>query len=379
MVIDVSTSKISSSSWWRRGKFIGRGCFGTVNLAVNKSDGNHIFAVKSVDRAKCIPRQLESLENEIHILRSVSSSPHIVRFLGDDVTREGTSSYRNMHLEYMPRGTLADVAGQGLEENLIRRFTWCLVSALKHVHTCGFVHCDVKATNVLLGEDPGSAKLADFGSGIEIRPGKGDRTGYEARMLPRGSPLWMAPEVIRGEFQGPESDVWSLGCTIVEMITGKPPWVDDGVEALRMIGFSDEMPKLPARLSEIGRDFLGKCLRRDPSERWSCDQLLQHPFLSSSALQASPRHVFDWVDSVFEEDEEAVVSESVSESHSNFAMDRIGQLATSRGVIWESNGWLFEVRITKWRRHVSLFLIFHVRNLQRSGQVHRVFIIRRGK
>ncbi|KAF8102498.1 hypothetical protein N665_0198s0198 [Sinapis alba] len=333
MVIDFSTSKISSSSsWWLRGKVIGRGCFGTVNLAVNKSNGDHIFAVKSVDRATCVPRQLDSLENEIRILRSVSS-PHIVRFLGDDVTLEGTGSFRNLHLEYMPRGTLADVAGQDLEEHMIQRFTWCLVSALKDVHTCGFVHCDVKARNVLLGEEPGSAKLADFGSGLDIRPG--NQTGFEAR----GSPLWMAPEVIRGECQGPESDVWSLGCTIIEMFTGKPPWNDDGAESLRTIGFSDEVPKFPARLSETGRDFLEKCLRRDKNERWSCDQLLQHPFLSCFAVLESPRHVFDWVDSVFEE-EEAVVSESVSESSSNFARERVGTLASSRRVIWESDGWL---------------------------------------
>ncbi|CAH8360525.1 unnamed protein product [Eruca vesicaria subsp. sativa] len=330
MVIDFRTSNTSSSSsWWLRGKVIGRGCFGTVNLAVNKSNGDHIFAVKSVGLTTCIPRQLDSLENEIHILHSVSS-PHIVRFLGDDVTHEETGSFRNLHLEYMPRGTLADVAGQDLEEDLIRRFTWCLVSALKDVHTCGFAHCDVKATNVLLGEEPGSAKLADFGSGLDIQ------TGCDAHMLPRGSPLWMAPEVVRGECQGPESDVWSLGCTIIEMVTGKPPWNDVGAETLRVIGFSDELPKFPARLSETGRSFLEKCLRRDPSERWSCDQLLRHPFLSYSALSESPRHVLDWVD--LEEEEEAVVSESVPES--SFARERIGTLARSRGVIWESDGWL---------------------------------------
>ncbi|KAG2299722.1 hypothetical protein Bca52824_036194 [Brassica carinata] len=340
MVIDFSTSKnspsSSSSSWWLRGKVIGRGCFGTVNLAVNKSDSDHIFAVKSVGLATCIPRQLDSLENEICILRSVSS-PHVVRFLGDDVTREGTWSFRNLHLEYMPRGTLADVAGHNLEEDMIRRFTWCLVSALKDVHMCGFVHCDVKARNVLLAEEPGSAKLADFGSGLEIQPE--NRTGCGSHMQPRGSPLWMAPEVVRGECQGPESDVWSLGCTIIEMVTGKPPWINDGAESLRTIGFSDDLPKFPARLSETGRNFLEKCLRRDPSERWSCDQLLQHPFISCSALSESPRHVFDWEDSVFEE-EEAVGSEPVSESSSTLARERIGTLASSRVVIWEFDGWL---------------------------------------
>ncbi|XP_010541461.1 PREDICTED: mitogen-activated protein kinase kinase kinase A-like [Tarenaya hassleriana] len=332
-----------SSSSWHRGKVLGRGCFGTVNLAVNRSDGT-IFAVKSVDRSTCLPCQLQSLENEIRILRSVSSSLHVVRFLGDDVTREGTTTFRNLHLEYMPRGSLADVAGDYLDEQLIRLFTRCLVTALRHAHTLGIVHCDIKARNVLLGVEPGSVKLADFGSATEIKPG--GRNGFRSQVLPRGSPLWMAPEVIRREYQGPESDVWSLGCTVIEMVTGKPPWRDCGVDALKIIGFSGELPSFPTRLSEIGRDFLDKCLRRDPSERWDCDQLLHHPFLSwytfSAMSEPSPRRVLDLV---FEEDGE---SESATESNSNLEMSesaarwRMGRLATSRGAIWasESDGWL---------------------------------------
>ncbi|GFY99329.1 mitogen-activated protein kinase kinase kinase 13 [Actinidia rufa] len=229
---------------WVRGSCIGQGSFGTVSVAVNKSDGQ-VFAVK-------------------------------VR--GSETVEDGATSFRNLHLEYMPGGTVADLvkkSGTDVEESVVRLYAWCIVSALRYVHAKGIVHCDVKGKNVLLGPTAGAAKLADFGSAMEIS----DATPAE----PRGSPLWMAPEVVRGEYQGPESDVWSLGCTVIEMFTGLPPWEDRGCETLCRIGYSGESPDIPIQLSELGRDFVNKCLRRDPIERWSCEQLLRHPFIASSS------------------------------------------------------------------------------------------------
>ncbi|XP_010543052.1 PREDICTED: mitogen-activated protein kinase kinase kinase NPK1-like [Tarenaya hassleriana] len=325
-----SPSPSSSSSSWVRGACIGRGCFGTVSTAVRRSDGG-IFAVKSVDIATCLPSQAESLENEIAVLRSLEPHPCIVGFIGDDVSNDGTASFRNLHVEYLPRGDVASAAGE-IDEALLRQYTWCLVSALRHVHSFGIVHCDVKARNVLFGHDRSSVKLADFGSAIRI--GDGESTTL---ITPRGSPLWMAPEVIRREYQGPESDVWSLGCTIIEIFTGKPAWEDRGFDSLTRIGFSDELPKFPAGLSEIGRDFLEKCLNRNPRKRWSCDQLLQHPFLSRDSCSSSPRCVLDWVNSEFEEDDREEESRS---SPGMSAMVRICKLATTGGANWESDGWV---------------------------------------
>lgn len=321
---------------WVRGKCIGKGSFGTVSLGVDKSDGR-VFAVKSVDRTACIPSQLEALENEIKILRSLSNSYHyVVGYLGDDVSYENTTSYRNLHLEYLPGGTVADDHDDDVDEMTVRSRIWCLVSALRYVHSRGIVHCDVKGKNVLVGPNPDHAKLADFGSAKEFTS-----TVPGAPISPRGSPLWMAPEVVRRESQGPESDVWSLGCTIIEIITGKPAWEDRGVDTLSRIGFSDELPEFPVGLSETGRDFLDKCLRRDPNQRWSCDRLLEHPFLASSAAldwvaNSSPRCVLDWVDSEFDDEEE---EDFESEEQALSAKGRIGKLATNTGAIWESDGW----------------------------------------
>ncbi|KAI3507907.1 hypothetical protein L1887_22903 [Cichorium endivia] len=278
---------------WVRGNCIGKGSFGVVSVGVDESDGA-MFAVKSVENSS--GEFVVCLENEIRILKSLSS-PYVVRYLGDDMTCEFSSVYRNLHMEYMPGGTVADVAKQGGGVNL-RRYTRCITSALKYIHARGIVHCDVKGKNVLIGNDPDTAKLADFGSAIELgSPVTGTR----------GSPFWMAPEVIRGEYQGPESDVWSLGCTVIEILTGKPAWQDRGADTLRRIGYSEELPEISIPVPEDLRDFLNKCLRREPSERWSCDQLLQHPFLlccsppsppqiAINTCKFSPRCVFDWSD-----------------------------------------------------------------------------------
>ncbi|KAG4155909.1 hypothetical protein ERO13_D03G139800v2 [Gossypium hirsutum] len=316
---------------WTRGKCIGKGSFGTVSLAINELNGA-VSAVKSVDLATCLPSQLESLENEIRILRSLSS-PYVVKYLGDDVSP--AKSFRNLHVEYLPGGTVADVEivkrrAADVDERLLRWHTRCLISGLKYVHDEGIVHCDVKGKNVLLGSDSSSVKLADFGSAIEIKKGR-------SLIKPRGSPLWMAPEVVRGEYRGPESDIWSLGCTVVEMITGKPAWEDHDFDSLRRIAYSEELPELPAQLSKLGKDFVEKCLRRDPNRRWSCDHLLQHPFISSASPpktigESSPRCVLDFAGSDFEEDEKTANFESS-------AKERISKLANDGGAIWESDGW----------------------------------------
>ncbi|XP_074267117.1 mitogen-activated protein kinase kinase kinase 18-like [Silene latifolia] len=327
-----------------RGKFLGKGSYGTVSLGF-RDYGEGVdstvpaFAVKSA-RKGCVA-SIEALENEIEILRSISTaSPFIVDYYGDSET----TSSKELFIEYMPGG---DVAGGGkkvVDVELIRSYTWCLVSALREVHANGIVHCDVKGSNVLVagvGPENRVAKVADFGSA--------KRTGDGHDGAPRGSPLWWAPEVVRAEAQGSEADVWALGCTVIEMFTGLPAWQDNGAHTLYKIGYSNELPEFPARLSEVAVDFLGKCLVRDPGQRWSCDQLLEHPFLVPVAggvvWGGSPKSVFDLGEWVGFSDDEGDVSEGEVGDDENrvSAQARIGELGGEFGVLWESDGWV-EVR-----------------------------------
>ncbi|KAJ8437949.1 hypothetical protein Cgig2_031465 [Carnegiea gigantea] len=331
--------KDNSNSTWIRGNFIGKGSYGTVSLGIRDSDGS-VFAVKSA--AKNSLSSIEALENEIRILRSISSSsPYIVEFYGD----EETPTHRNLFLEYVAGGDVASSGGVSDVEH-IRSYAWCLVVALKSVHSEGVVHCDVKGSNVLLCSESGIAKLADFGSAKRSV----DDFDQRSKMVPRGSPLWMAPEVVRGESQGFEADVWSLGCTVLEMFTGKPAWQDRGAHTLYQIGYSDDLPEFPARLPELARDFLEKCLNRDPNLRWSCDQLLQHPFLvpapSTKIAESSPRSILDWQTLDFSHDDDDDDDHEFEDFDEVPVRATISKLATTAGVNWESDdddGWV-EVR-----------------------------------
>ncbi|KAJ6846939.1 mitogen-activated protein kinase kinase kinase 18 [Iris pallida] len=329
---------------WTRGRCIGNGSFGTVSLAYRGAAGP--FAVKSVclnsphPAAVSVSAAVASLEKEIRILRSLSS-PYVVAYLGDSTTRESSSVWRNLHMECLLGGTLLDCAATAsrLREPDIRAYARCVARALHYLHSvAGVVHSDVKGRNVLLGPAPGSAKLADFGSAR--RMGDDERNGRVCVCVGGGgTPLWMAPEVARGERAVPESDVWSLGCTVIEMATGGgQPWGDrlercGQPQLMFLIGYGSELPEFPSRLSEIGRDFLDKCLRRDAAERWSAGQLLQHPFLAEADcvdadthVRLSPRSILDceFDDGGYEEEEE---HEEEGEEAMENARERIRDVA----------------------------------------------------
>ncbi|XP_073396417.1 uncharacterized protein [Physcomitrium patens] len=278
---------------WIRGNLIGAGAFGKVNLAVNREDGE-VFAVKSVrveegsgDAGAQV--SLQALENEIEILQSLESK-FVVRCLGSDWTEEGGKLMRNAYLEYMPEGCLTDFvrqfAGAGsepLDEHLIRTYTRSIVEGVDYLHRQGIVHCDIKGKNILVGN--GSVKLTDFGSakrvGAEGRVCGNGSGGSLGRL--NGTPLWMAPEVVRQDEQGLASDIWSLGCTVLEMATGKAPWshLANPFVAMFQIGYKDEIPAVPASLSSEAQDFLRRCFERDPRKRWTSGELLEHPFLTT--------------------------------------------------------------------------------------------------
>lgn len=134
---------------------------------------------------------------------------------------------------------------------------------------------------MLVGRD--GVKIADLGCAKLVGDSSkcSDKSDWSSFS---GTPMFMAPEVVRGEEQGMEADVWALGCTIIEMATGTAPWPEetDPVSVLYRVGFSKDVPETPRFLSEEARNFLEKCLRRDPRERWTVQELLLHPFMGES-------------------------------------------------------------------------------------------------
>ncbi|XP_057962090.1 mitogen-activated protein kinase kinase kinase 18-like [Malania oleifera] len=261
---------------WTRGRTLGRGSSSAAVSIAMSHRSSRVFAVKSVELSKS-----EFLQREQSIL-SVLGCPQIVAYEGCSVTYENGKFVYNIFMEYASGGSLSATIHKqcgGLDELTVQSYARAIVLGLKYLHENGIVHCDIKGANILIARD--GAKIADFGCAKRVELG----SGLEAQIA--GTPLYMAPEAARGEHQGFPADVWALGCTLIEMATGKAPWggdVLDPVSALYRIGFSGDLPEIPSSLSKQGRDFLDKCLRRDPRERWSASELLQHSFLEETNL-----------------------------------------------------------------------------------------------
>jgi hypothetical protein len=100
-----------------------------------------------------------------------------------------------------------------------------------------------------------------------------------------GSAFWMAPEVVRRRKDiGAEADIWSMGCVVLEMATGEPPWSECGgqAQAIYKIASTKELPAFPEPFDDLAEDFVRMCLRRDPGERPSAAELLTHPFVAEA-------------------------------------------------------------------------------------------------
>ncbi|KAH7373734.1 hypothetical protein KP509_17G072300, partial [Ceratopteris richardii] len=266
---------------WLRGHVLGSGSFGNVSLAVDL-DERLLFAVKSAPLLS--PLKSSCLQNELDILSKLDS-PRIVRCLGSDISTVNHVPCFNLFLEYMPGGSVADViqrSGGSLDERRAAACVRAVLEGLCYLHEQGIVHCDIKARNILLGLR-GEVKIADFGASLVLS----GLQSYEDCQI-KGTPLWMAPEVLQGLQQGTSSDIWSLGCTLIEMLQGRLPWDYTGghgsskdIAALlfKIACSTDSLPPVESSLSEEAKDFLSKCLCRDPNGRWTAEQLLQHPFV----------------------------------------------------------------------------------------------------
>lgn len=137
-------------------------------------------------------------------------------------------------LEMVSGGSIRQILDRfgSFEETLVRIYTIQIMEGLKYLHSREIVHRDLKCANVLVNTE-GQVKLSDFGSSTKLQAisaSLSDENGSEEQSSTgnreiKGSPYWMAPEIVKGQGGGKPSDVWSLGCCIIEMVTGKPPWI----------------------------------------------------------------------------------------------------------------------------------------------------------
>lgn len=270
---------------YKKGNIIGEGSFGVVYQAFDEDHGQ-LFAVKEINFNKINKNGLEtkisSFEQEIKIL---SMFPHknIVKYYGTKKTDE----YLHILLEYCPGGSIAKLLDQYITfpEDVIRSYTQQILEGLEYLHYHNLIHTDIKGANILVDEN-GNCKLSDFGGTTIIRPDKESNTNC---LDFKGTPNWMAPEIIKQQEHSRYSDIWSLGCTIIEMCTGEPPWSEykNHLAAVYQILVTETPPKLPDNISKNLRNFLERCFIMNPTERANVVELLKHPFIINSEKEES--------------------------------------------------------------------------------------------
>ncbi|KAF3927047.1 hypothetical protein ABW21_db0208551 [Orbilia brochopaga] len=305
---------------YRIGKEIGRGSFAAVYQGVH-SQTKALVAIKSVLRSKLNRKLLDNLESEIQILKSIDH-PHIVALL--DCQKSHT--YIHLVMEYCSLGdlqlfirkrdrlhTLPDLVamsqkypstGGGLNEVIIRHFLQQLASALEFLRNRNLIHRDIKPQNLLL-EPPvvTYGELGPYSEGFMDEKRKIPEAGLPdlpvlkiadfgfARNLPSttmadtlcGSPLYMAPEILRYEKYDAKADLWSLGTVLYEMIVGKPPFrAKNHVDLIRKIEKNDDYIKFPEDITvtDALKSLTRRLLKKGPVERISFNDVFHDPVIT---------------------------------------------------------------------------------------------------
>ena len=265
---------------WKRGALIGEGTFGKVYKGMNERTGE-LLAVKQLSIMDGSDDDVRGLQKEISVMWHLDHA-NIVRYLGT----ARSERYLFIVLEYVSGGSIANMLQQfgPFDDKLVQRFTVQILEGVAYLHDKGILHRDIKGGNVLVTNE-GVAKLADFGCSRQLTQ-MCTASMEESLQAIRGSVPWMAPEVIKQSGQSFTSDVWSVGATVIEMGTGKPPWPEfrNNLAALFHVATSTTPPAPPEHLSDECKAFLSRCFVIDPQDRPGARTLLNSdPFVYRAA------------------------------------------------------------------------------------------------
>nr|XP_002128179.1 serine/threonine-protein kinase ULK3 [Ciona intestinalis] len=251
---------------------LGSGTYATVYKAYRKScEHRQVIAVKCIQKSNLNRVSIENLLLEIEILKQIKHE-HVVElfdFQWDD-------SFIYLIMEYCGGGDLSGFiqSKRMIPEYTVRRFLQQIASAVKVLHDHNISHMDLKPQNILLTSNYQPVlKIADFGFAQHIE-------SVQEYSL-RGSPLYMAPEMILMKKYDAKVDLWSIGVILYESLFGEAPFASRTLEDLEAKIQSQDpilVPRTPQTSNDC-KNLLYGLLRRDPDQRISFEDFFAHPFV----------------------------------------------------------------------------------------------------
>ncbi|CAD8079810.1 unnamed protein product [Paramecium primaurelia] len=243
---------------------LGEGAFGKVYRG-SKLSTNQEVAIKKIDSSMINKDQylIDALNFEIQIMKQLDH-PNIVKFI--DKFNTDRSIY--IVTEYCADGDLRNIMkGRCIPESEVNQIFCQLASGFKELVKANIIHRDLKPANIM--NHRGVVKIADFGFAKIVDNFNGDllRTCV-------GSPLYMAPQILKKEKYTTKSDIWSLGVIYYEMIYGMAPWTGVDEKSLTMNVMKQPLRfQVGTQLSDFGKNFLNRALEKEESKRMEWSEL----------------------------------------------------------------------------------------------------------
>ncbi|KAG4305007.1 hypothetical protein PORY_001682 [Pneumocystis oryctolagi] len=257
---------------------LGRGAFGDVFKAIPLKGKlkNMKMALKIINKTKLTSQtRRRRIINEIFIHSSLERHKNILDFYTSFEDNQNIyivtqlcshgSLYSFMQMQpYLP-----------LQENIVKKIMWEIVSGLIFLHSHKIIHRDLKLSNILLDEND-IAKIADFGLSTVLQ-----NSSDEEPMTLCGTPNYISPEIIAHKPSGLASDIWSLGCIFFCLLDNSPPFHSENISKTLIQVINGNLRQLPSYISYEAKNLVNEMLQRNPSDRIKTHEILKHPFFTS--------------------------------------------------------------------------------------------------